>query len=68
MRTINDERSGFNPQMDDILGKTMGAWCLCPAWMGWMPWLVDGVEVMREHGKIREGNCTGHHHQAGLNG
>lgn len=68
MKTMINEKSEFNPQMDDILGKTMGAWCLCPAWMGWMPWLVDGVEVLREQGKRREGNNISHYHQAGLNG
>jgi hypothetical protein len=68
MQAINNERNSFSPQMDDILGKTMGAWCLCPAWMGWMPWLVDGVEVLREQGKRREENSISHHHQSGLNG
>ncbi|MFA5180858.1 MAG: hypothetical protein WC405_06020 [Syntrophales bacterium] len=68
MKTISNKGSGFNPQMDDIVGKTMGAWCLCPTWMAWMPWLVDGVEVPRVQGKKRERNSINHRHHAGLDG
>lgn len=67
METISSERIEFNPQRD-IFGKTMGAWCLCPVWMGWMPWLVDGVEVLRVQGKTMEKSMTSHDHLAGLNG
>jgi hypothetical protein len=68
MRAIKNESNVSNPQMDDILGKRAGAWCLCPAWMGWMPWLVDGVEVGREQGRRKEGIRIRNIHQAGLNG
>jgi len=68
MTAIGNERIDFNTQMDNILGKTTGACCLCPTWMGWMPWLVDGVEVLREQGKMIERNRTSRHQQAGLNG
>jgi hypothetical protein len=67
MATISNERIEFNPQRD-ILGKTMGAGCLCPAWMCWMPLLVDGVEVMWVQEKTRERKMSGHRHQAGLKG
>jgi hypothetical protein len=67
MTTISNERIEFNSQ-GDILGTTMGAWCLCPTWMGWMPWLVDGVEVLRVQEKRIERNMTTHHHLAGLKG
>ncbi|HAJ25947.1 MAG TPA: hypothetical protein DCG53_01640 [Syntrophus sp. (in: bacteria)] len=67
METTGNERIEFNPQRD-IFGKTMGAWCLCPAWMGWMPWLVDGVEVLRVQGKTIKRNMTSHGQRAGLEG
>jgi len=68
MTTIGNERFDFNTQRDDILGNTMGARCLCPIWMGWMPWLVDGVEVLRDKGKTMERNRNSCHQQAGFNG
>lgn len=43
-------------------------WCLCPTWMGWMPWLVDGDEVLQVQGKTIERNRTSRHNQAGLKG
>jgi len=33
-----------------------------------MPWLVDGVEVLRVQEKTIERNMTGHDHLAGLEG
>ena len=44
MTTTSNERIEFNSK--DIPGKTMNARFLCPTWMCWMPWLVDGVEVL----------------------
>lgn len=67
MGTISNERIDFNPQRD-ILRKTMGAWCLCPTWMAWMPWLVDGDEVLQTQGKTIEKDIAGRHHPANMKG
>jgi len=63
MIAISNERIDFNHQREQ-----MGAWCLCPAWMGWMPWLVDGVEVLQMPKKTMESNRTSGHYQASLKG
>jgi hypothetical protein len=68
MKTISyAERIELYPQRD-ILGERMDAWCLCPSWVGWMPWLVDGVEVLQVVGKTIEKNRTSRHHLASLKG
>jgi len=65
MKIINNERIEFIPQID-ILGQKTGACCLCPTWMGWMPWLVDGVDVLQAPVKTKDKNRTNRYQQAGL--